>query len=99
MKFRKIYIALSLTLLLPSCKSDEPAPVAYEEINMPISFTIRLASEDGTRAGEDAEKADGSFWDTDNDGNENADTDDGTKFDNTINSICLLYKSDSADEI
>ncbi|MDE6410548.1 MAG: hypothetical protein K2K81_09965 [Muribaculaceae bacterium] len=92
MKFRKIYIALSLTLLLPSCKSDEPAPVAYEEINMPISFTIRLASEDGTRAGEDAEKADGSFWDTDNDGNENAGTDDGTKFDNTINSITpVLY--------
>lgn len=89
-------MALSLALLLPSCKSDEPVPVAYEEINMPISFTIRLATEAGTRAGEGSGNPDGSFWDTDNDGNENAAVDDGTKFDNTINSITpvLYYVTD-----
>ncbi|MDE6682129.1 MAG: hypothetical protein K2J87_01730 [Muribaculaceae bacterium] len=92
MKLKTIYMSLGLMLLLPSCKSDDPVPIAQEEINMPISFTIRLTTESGTRAGAKSTTTGGSYWDKDGDTNEDFTSDNGTNFDNTINSITpVLY--------
>ncbi|MDE6258304.1 MAG: hypothetical protein K2M53_08005 [Muribaculaceae bacterium] len=102
MKLKSIYIALGLSLLLTGCKSEEPAPQAKGEVNLPVSFTIQLAIESqNTRSGDndgialysDSEGA--GTWEDDEKGeyDDGEITDDsGTNFDNTINSIIpVLY--------
>lgn len=86
MKLKHLYIALGLSLLLTSCKDDEPVPVSSSSETV-VSFNLALSSESqGTRAVGDV---------TDKDGNENwqngADPE-ATEFDNRINSMkVVLY--------
>ncbi|MDE5869378.1 MAG: hypothetical protein K2H18_04020, partial [Muribaculaceae bacterium] len=87
MKLNKIYMMLGLALLLGSCKSEEPAePVQTRSVEVPVSFTIQLASEAG---GTRADGPDGTVWD-DEEGKTNA----GLKeFDNKINTVVpVLYE-------
>lgn len=87
MKLKHLYIALGLSALLTGCKDEEPmVNPTGEPVEIPVSFTIKLATESRNT------RADGSgIWE-DKDENEIFETDKGTDFDNTINSLTpVLY--------
>lgn len=81
---------LGLALLLGSCKSEEPAdPGQTRSVEVPVSFTIRLATENGgTRAAGDDDTTP-TIWEE----GENHEKEGGTSFDNKIVSILpAVYK-------
>lgn len=85
MKLKNLYIALGLSLLLPSCKSDEPVPVPMEDTYMSFMLTL---SEGGTRGENDANAPYDRDWGTDRE-----DDEEGTAFDKKIKDItAVIYK-------
>ncbi len=84
---------LVLALLMSSCKSDEPVEPQAGGVEVPVSFTIRLASEaGGTRADGSAEDDGASTWDPGE-----AETNEGISFDNEIKSVKpVIYKVNGA---
>lgn len=88
MKLKHLYIALGLSALLTGCKDEEPMVMPTEDIvKIPVSFSIRLDSEDATRG--DARIG---IWE---DGEDPSNDREGTTFENTINSLTpVLYLAD-----
>lgn len=86
MKLKNLYIALGLSLLLPSCKSDEPAPVEMQEKPY-VTFTLSLSGK-SSRSGDPF----GHAWSNDGD-------DAGTAFDNKIKSVTPVLYAAPSDEL
>lgn len=93
MKLNKLYIALGLTLLLSSCKSDEPVRPMDMEAEVPMSFVLSLSSNmSGTRAVDP--NAPNIAEDEDEESKK------GTDFDNKIENVkAFIYSVNASNEL